>query len=78
MKKKPAKKCRIEGFVTECSECGYMFVAAAHVASKCGGGFGDHKDHHEDDCCGIGNHKERRHGLVCTDCVFYRNIGRLS
>ena len=47
--RKPAKKCRTAGFVTTCSECGRGFVASAHVAPKCGGGFGDHSEHHEDD-----------------------------
>lgn len=77
-KKKPAKKCRTHGFVTDCAECGRSFVAGAHVAPKCGGGYQDHSEHHEDDCCGYGDHTERRIGLICTNCVFQRNMDRMS
>lgn len=76
--KKPAKKCRQEGFIADCVSCGDFFVAGAHVTPKCGGGFGDHSKHHEDDCCGYGNHKERREGLICSDCIYRRNIDRLG
>lgn len=61
-KKKPSNKCRTVGFVTDCSECGSAFVAAAHVG----------------DDCGPGDHTEQREGLVCTDCIFRRNIKALS
>lgn len=75
-KRRPAKKCRQVGFLDDCIRCGHWFVFGAHVTPRCGGGYGDHKDHHEDDCCGVGNHKEIRTGLVCSECVFKKNMGR--
>lgn len=76
--KKSSKKCRTEGFVTNCTECRKAFVASAHVTPKCGGGLQEHDDHDPRDCCGHGDHKERREDLVCADCVFDRNMKALA
>ncbi|MGD9729893.1 MAG: hypothetical protein AB7L09_00865 [Nitrospira sp.] len=76
--KKANKKCRTDGFAADCVKCGKAFLAVTHVAPKCGGGFQEHDDHDDRDCCGYGDHKERRDGLTCADCVFKQNMIALA